>query len=74
MEERDIAVSLRQKTRDVRSGKAKDCTCGDGPVVSEDLDNGKCRIVCCHCWRKTTPRTTSDRAVAAWNAGKLKSK
>ena len=57
--------------RDARAADAVDCTCGQGPVVSEDAGNGKWRIVCCYCWRQTTPRATSDRAVAAWNAGQV---
>lgn len=71
MEERDSTASERQKVRDARAEDAKDCSCGDGPVVSERAGNGKWRIVCCHCWRQTTPRATSDRAVSAWNAGEV---
>lgn len=63
----------RRTARDARAADAIDCTCGQGPVVSEDAGNEKWRIVCCHCWRKTTPRVSSDKAVAAWNAGQAAS-
>jgi hypothetical protein len=72
MDRDDSTAAERRKVRDARAKGAKDCTCGDGPVVSEDAGGGKWRIVCCYCWRKTTPRTTSDRALAAWNAGEAR--
>jgi hypothetical protein len=58
--------------RDAHTADARDCICGHGPVISEEMGDGKFRVVCCYCWRKTPPRARMASAVAAWNAGNAK--
>jgi hypothetical protein len=60
----------KRRGRDAHTEDAIDCICGHGPVISESVGARKVRVICCYCWRKTTPRVSMKSALSAWNSGK----
>jgi hypothetical protein len=69
---REYDQDKARQGRDEHTADARDCTCGHGPVISEKMGDGKFRVACCYCWRRTPPRARVTYAVAAWNAGNAK--